>query len=71
MAFDASAFGSWGCPPRLYKDVLELLHQGRVKVRPFVSFHPLDEVNDLLDQAHHGLLRKRAVLVPRSSEDAS
>jgi 6-hydroxycyclohex-1-ene-1-carbonyl-CoA dehydrogenase len=64
MAFDADAFGSWGCSPRRYAAVLDLIRQGKVHVKPFVSFHPLSEVNDILEQAHQGALEHRAVLVP-------
>jgi 6-hydroxycyclohex-1-ene-1-carbonyl-CoA dehydrogenase len=64
MAFDADAFGSWGCSPRHYPAALELIRQGKVHVKPFVSFHPLSEVNDILEKAHQGALEHRAVLVP-------
>lgn len=64
MAFDAEAFGSWGCRPSHYPAVLDLIRQGKVRVKPFVSFHSLEQVNDILEQAHQGLLERRAVLVP-------
>ena len=71
MAFDADAFGSWGCRPQYYTDVLELIAAGSVRIDPFVSFHALDDVNNILDQAHDGTLETRAVLVPGSLENLS
>ena len=71
MAFDADAFGSWGCRPQYYTDVLDLVTTGKVRIAPFVSFHALDEINSVLDQAHGGSLEARAVLIPGSLEDVS
>jgi 6-hydroxycyclohex-1-ene-1-carbonyl-CoA dehydrogenase len=64
MAFDASISGNWGCDPLLYPEVLAWIAEGRIQVSPFVEKHPLDEINDVLDAAHHGRLSRRAVLVP-------
>jgi 6-hydroxycyclohex-1-ene-1-carbonyl-CoA dehydrogenase len=64
MAFDATARGNWGCDPTLYPEVLEWIGAGRVKVSPFVEKHALSDINAVLDGAHGGTLKKRAVLVP-------
>ncbi len=64
MAFDATARGNWGCDPTLYPEVLEWIAAGRIKVSPFVEKHPLADINAVLDAAHAGTLKKRAVLVP-------
>ena len=69
MAFDADAFGSWGCRPQYYTDVLDLIAAGKVNVEPFVAFHDLDDVNAVLDDAHAGRLQARAVLLPGKQED--
>jgi 6-hydroxycyclohex-1-ene-1-carbonyl-CoA dehydrogenase len=61
---DADVFGSWGCRPQHYSAVLDLLHVGRVQIRPFVSFHPLDQVNNILMRARDEELETRAVLLP-------
>jgi 6-hydroxycyclohex-1-ene-1-carbonyl-CoA dehydrogenase len=71
MAFDADAFGSWGCRPQYYTNVLDLISTGKVRIDPFVSFHALDDINSILDQAHAGSLETRAVLIPGSLEDPS
>ena len=64
MAFDATAQGNWGCDAALYPEVLEWIGDGRIKVAPFVEKHDLAEINPVLDSAHHGTLKRRAVLVP-------
>jgi 6-hydroxycyclohex-1-ene-1-carbonyl-CoA dehydrogenase len=64
MAFHARALGNWGCPPELYPKALDLVLDGRVKVGPFVEQHPLNDINKVFEAAHHGELKRRAVLVP-------
>jgi 6-hydroxycyclohex-1-ene-1-carbonyl-CoA dehydrogenase len=64
MAFDATARGNWGCDAALYPEVLEWIGDGRIRVSPFVEKHALADINSVLDAAHHGTLKRRAVLVP-------
>ena len=64
MAFHARAIGNWGCPPELYPQALDLVLDGRIKVSPFVEKHPLDEINEVFEAAHSGMLKCRAVLAP-------
>lgn len=65
MAFDATALGTWGCPPEAYPDVLDLIAQGRVDLQPEVEQAPMSKLNELLaDMAGHRL-RRRMVLDPR------
>ena len=64
MAFDADAFGNWGCRPALYGPALDLIREGRVQVTPFVRRFPLDRVNEVLDEVRAHRLRERPVLQP-------
>jgi 6-hydroxycyclohex-1-ene-1-carbonyl-CoA dehydrogenase len=64
MAFDATLHGNWGCDPVLYPEVLSWIADGRIRVRPFVEKHPLDDINAVFEAAHHGELERRAVLTP-------
>jgi 6-hydroxycyclohex-1-ene-1-carbonyl-CoA dehydrogenase len=64
MALDADAFGSWGASPRHYPAVIDLIAQGKVQVKPFVTRYRLSEINAVLEMAHHGQLKTRPVLVP-------
>lgn len=67
MAFHARALGSWGCAPRLYRDALALVLDGRVQVGRFIEKHPLEDVNRVFAAVHSGEIRRRAVLVPASA----
>ncbi len=64
MAFDARAIGNWGCPPEQYPAALELVLEGKVKVKPFVEPLPLNDINRVFEAVHHHEISKRAVLVP-------
>jgi 6-hydroxycyclohex-1-ene-1-carbonyl-CoA dehydrogenase len=64
MAFDARALGNWGCPPVQYPAALELVLDGRVKIKPFVEAHRLDDINDVFAAVHERSIKKRAVLIP-------
>lgn len=66
MAFDATVHGTWGCPPEAYPDVLRMIADGRVAIRPFVEHAPMSCVNDLLKAMAAHALRSRMVLDPRS-----
>lgn len=61
MALDATAFGSWGCSPRHYREAVDLVLSGAVQVAPFITHHALAEGPALL--AAHGGAR-RPVLLP-------
>ncbi len=64
MAFDARAFGNWGCHPRFYPEVLEFVQQGKIQLAPFVQTFPLSEINSVFARVHRRELDKRPVLVP-------
>lgn len=64
MAFDATAFGNWGCRPQLYKPALDLIREGKVKVKPFVRHFPMADINAVLDDAQAHKIPERPVLIP-------
>ncbi len=64
MAFDATASGSWGCPPERYPDALRLVLDGRVQLVPFIERHPLSEAPEVLAAVHRRRFRRRPVLIP-------
>jgi 6-hydroxycyclohex-1-ene-1-carbonyl-CoA dehydrogenase len=64
MAFDAKAFGNWGCDPALYPEVLDWVAEGKIQVGKYAEKRPLDEINEVFAAAHHGELQKRVVLAP-------
>lgn len=64
MAFDAEAFGIWGCLPELYKDVVDMVIDGRVKITPFVQEFPLNEINRILSLINEHKLKVRPIVIP-------
>ncbi len=64
MAFDAELIGTWGCLPSHYPKVLEMVLAKKIQVEPFVEVRPLSTIAATFDDAHHGRLDKRVVLVP-------
>ncbi len=64
MAFDAQVIGTWGCKPELYHDVIQMVAEGKLKLKPFTETHPLSEINDIFQKALAHKLLKRAVMVP-------
>jgi 6-hydroxycyclohex-1-ene-1-carbonyl-CoA dehydrogenase len=64
MAFDATAFGSWGCPPELYPEAVELVRTGKVALRPFVRHVPLRDAPSLFDRNHAAGDARRPILIP-------
>lgn len=64
MAFDARALGNWGCDPKYYPEVLNLVQQGKIQLAPFVQTFPLSEINSVFERVHRRELEKRPVLVP-------
>jgi 6-hydroxycyclohex-1-ene-1-carbonyl-CoA dehydrogenase len=63
MALDATAFGSWGCSPRHYPAVVELVLSGKVQVKPLVELHALSDAPALFADPN-GHRTRRAVLIP-------
>jgi 6-hydroxycyclohex-1-ene-1-carbonyl-CoA dehydrogenase len=64
MAFDAEIIGTWGCLPEHYPKVLQMVLDGKIQIGPFVETRPMSTIEQTFDDAHHGRLTKRAVLVP-------
>lgn len=67
MAFDATAFGSWGCSPRMYPEALDMVCSGQVVLGPFTESHPIAEGPELFSRlaAHEDVGFRRAVLIPQ------
>ena len=64
MAFHASARGNWGCQPKYYKPVLDLVLADKVKIGPFVKTFPLSEINDVFEMVHSRRIKERPILIP-------
>ncbi|MFQ5701968.1 MAG: 6-hydroxycyclohex-1-ene-1-carbonyl-CoA dehydrogenase [Acidobacteriota bacterium] len=64
MALHATVQGNWGCLPRHYPAVLDLVHSGKVVVQPFVEKRPLSTINDAFDRVRSHQATRRIVLQP-------
>ncbi len=64
MAFDATAFGSWGCPPQLYPVAVDLVTSGKVSLLPFTRKVPMDDITTVIADAHDRPDPRRTILIP-------
>ncbi|UCB44076.1 MAG: 6-hydroxycyclohex-1-ene-1-carbonyl-CoA dehydrogenase [Dehalococcoidales bacterium] len=64
MAFNADIRGTWGCLPKYYPDVLNMVLNGRIKIEPFIEARPMSKIKEAFDEAHKGTLEKRIILIP-------
>jgi len=64
MAFDAEIMGTWGCLPQYYKEVMDYILAGKIKVKEFVEFRPMSGILKAFEDSHSGKLTKRIVLRP-------
>jgi len=62
MAFDAEIVGTWGCLPKYYPKVLELVLNKTIKIRPFTELRPMSQIKKVFEEAHNRKLMKRVVL---------
>jgi 6-hydroxycyclohex-1-ene-1-carbonyl-CoA dehydrogenase len=64
MAFDADILGSWGCLPKYYPEVLDLVLKGKIEIEPFIETRPMSQIKQAFEDAHKGGLVRRIVLTP-------
>ena len=64
MAFDADVVGTWGCLPKYYPKVFEMLQDGRIQIDPLLETRPMSTIKQAFEEAHSGSLTKRIVLMP-------
>jgi 6-hydroxycyclohex-1-ene-1-carbonyl-CoA dehydrogenase len=64
MAFNATVRGNWGCVPKYYRPVVDLILGGKVDLKPFIKVFPLDSINEIFEMVHARKINQRAILVP-------
>lgn len=64
MAFDAEIIGTWGCLPKYYPKVLEMVQSGAIQIDPLLETRPMSTIAQAFEEAHSGGLLKRLVLTP-------
>lgn len=64
MAFDAEIIGTWGCLPKYYPIVLDMVLSGKIALEPLVEVRPMSRIEETFKEADSGKLMKRVVLTP-------
>jgi 6-hydroxycyclohex-1-ene-1-carbonyl-CoA dehydrogenase len=64
MAFDAELIGTWGCLPKYYPRVLEMVQSGKVQIDPLLETRPMSTIGKAFEEAHSGTNMNRIVLMP-------
>ncbi len=64
MAFDADIIGSWGCLPKYYPIVLDMVRSGKIALEPLVEVRPMSRIEETFKEADEGKLTRRVVLTP-------
>ncbi|MBM3302700.1 MAG: zinc-binding dehydrogenase, partial [Deltaproteobacteria bacterium] len=64
MAFDADIIGTWGCLPKYYPKVLDLVQSGKIEIDSLLDARPMSTIAQAFEEAHSGTLMKRIVLKP-------
>jgi len=64
MAFDADILGSWGCLPKYYPQVLNMVLASKIQIEPFIETRPMSQIKQAFEEAHKGGLMRRIVLTP-------
>ena len=64
MGFDADILGTWGCLPKYYPTVLNMVLDGKVAVEPFIEMRPMSRIQQSFEDVHKGGMDKRIVLIP-------
>jgi 6-hydroxycyclohex-1-ene-1-carbonyl-CoA dehydrogenase len=64
MAFDAQAIGSWGCPPALYPELVQLALDGWLDVVGPTEIRPMTALPESFAAAHHHATGRRVVFAP-------
>lgn len=63
MAFDAEIIGTWGCLPKYYPRVLQMVQAGQIQIDPLLETRPMSAILRAFEETRGGLM-KRIVLTP-------
>lgn len=64
MAFDAKVIGTWGCKAELYPEIVNLLGEGKIKIKPFINTFPMSKINEVFQNTLEHKYLKRSILTP-------
>lgn len=63
MAYDAKMIGTWGCRAELYPEILQLVAEGSVKIKPYTETFPMSQINEIFQNTLEYKYIHRSVLV--------
>jgi 6-hydroxycyclohex-1-ene-1-carbonyl-CoA dehydrogenase len=63
MAFDAKAIGTWGCKAELYPEIVGLIGEEKIIIRPFIETFPMSKINEVFQNTLAHKYLKRSILV--------
>ena len=63
MAFDAKAIGTWGCRAELYPEIVNLVGEGKIRIKPFIRTFPMSQINEVFQNSLAHKYEKRPILV--------
>jgi 6-hydroxycyclohex-1-ene-1-carbonyl-CoA dehydrogenase len=63
MAFDAKAIGTWGCRAELYPEIVRLIGEEKIIIRPFIETFPMSKINEVFQNTLAHKYLKRSILV--------
>jgi 6-hydroxycyclohex-1-ene-1-carbonyl-CoA dehydrogenase len=64
MAFDADIIGTWGCLPKYYPKVLEMVLNETIRIKPFTETRSMSHIREVFEEAHTTKMMKRVILTP-------
>ena len=64
MAFDSEIIGTWGCPPKYYPNVLDLVLKKQIEIEAFVETKPMSKINEVFEDVHAKPPMRRIILLP-------
>ena len=64
MAFDATARGTWGCLPKHYKAVVDLVMSEKIALAPFIEHREMSRLNETFEALRDHTLKVRPVMIP-------
>ena len=64
MAFDAEMIGTWGCHPKYYPPVLDMVQSGKIEIDAFLETRPMSTIKESFAEVHAKPISRRIVLIP-------
>lgn len=63
MAYDAKAIGTWGCKAELYPEIVRLIGEEKIIIKPFIETFPMSRINEVFQNTLEHKYLKRSILV--------